>query len=419
MIAAFVLFLAQGLVIDGTRYHIAEDGRLQATRVDSEKVLYQWWPDPPARPLTGRLTAGVLPRQKVLAAGLGREKGLYVLDVTNAEQQAPEPLSVLVDEDVVGHVSDQLIVATVGPNARPFVLSSAGLDAPRPGLLMVPLDRSGHHLLEVHSPGATLGAVAVARHADGRVLYAYAGDSMGRLWRFDLTGETPWSQARQRKPIFSATRADGSRQPIVIAPSVMFGPDGGYLLAFGTSASHGNTLYAFHDRMRTPDNANREDLVKRAALPYLNGVRIEGRPFNYARHRGWYLDLTCGTGERMAGLDAKGGLLIASTTLEEGDGGCTYVLLPVTGLPPDRALTGKRMKGLLENAELIAIGPEEVIESTPFRSTRQRNYQLVRRDADGNVHKLQEVRTVRRYGRLSWREIPHWRALHHAARRPP
>lgn len=419
MIAELMLVLAQGLVVDGTRYRLAEDGRLQASRVADERVLYDWWPDPPAQALTGRLAAGDLAGRKYLAAGLGTGTGLYVLDISDPDQARAQPVRVFTEEGVVGRLDEVLVFALVGPDRRPFVLSSAGHGAPRPGLLMVPLDRHGSHLLEVHSPGATLGAVAVARRPDGRVSYAYAGDSLGRMWRFDLTGDTPWIQPKQRKPIFSATRPDGVRQPVQAAPAVMFGPDGGYLVAFGTSGASGNTLYTYHDRLGPPRNAGRDDLARRRSRREGDGQRIEGPAFDYRERSGWFLDLRCGEGERVAGLQARGGLLIASTVLDQEEAGCTYAFLSLTGLAPDKALTGKRSEGLLEDAELIAIGPEQVLERSRNRTTREHLYQLARRDADGHLHKVQEVRITRRYGRLSWREIPHWRSLHQAARRAP
>jgi type IV pilus assembly protein PilY1 len=286
-------------------------------------------------------------------------------------------------------------------------------------MLLLPLDSPGFFVLEVHSPGATLGGVAVARHVDGRALYAYAGDSAGRLWRFDLTGDLPWSQAKARKPLFTATRADGTPQAISVAPAVMFGPGGGYLVAFGSSGDGANTLYAFHDRLAGPRNAGRDDLVRRRAQRDGDGLRIEGRALDYGEHAGWYLDLACGAGERMAGLEASSGLLIASTSVESADG-CSYALAPLTGMAPGPGLTGKRTDGAAASvAELFAVGPAEVVASSPLGKTQLLTYRLGRRDGDGKLQVLQELRVERRSGRLSWRELPHWRALHRSSKEKP
>jgi type IV pilus assembly protein PilY1 len=423
MIAAFLLVLAQGLVIDGTRYHVAEDGRLQATRVADGQLRYRWWPDPPAVALTGKLAAGKVElnarRRTVLAGGIGAAPGMFALDVTDDQQAEAAPLRVLVDDDAVGLVAGTLVVARLGPQARPFVLGSTGAGARRPGLLLLPLDGPGRFVVEVHSPGATLGGVAVARHVDGRALYAYAGDSLGRLWRFDLTGEVPWSQPKVRKPLFSATRADGTPQAISVAPAVMFGPAHGYLVAFGSSGEGANSLYAFHDRLGKPRNAHRDELVRRRAHRDGDGLRIAGGAVDYGRDAGWDLDLACGEGERMAGLDATGGLLVASTSVATVDG-CSYALVPLTGLAPEAALTGKRTDGAAASlAELVAVGPADILASTPVGKTLLLSYRLGRRDGDGKLHTLQEVRVQRRFGRLSWRELPHWRALHRSSKETP
>lgn len=426
MISALVFVLAQGLVVDGTRYHVADDGRLQATRVADGHPWYRWWPDPPATPVRARLSWGTVafeqrPR-RVLAAGIGSTPGVFALDITEPERGEAVQLRVFMEEGIVGAVTESLVVARLGPQAQPFVLGSTGLGAHKPGLLLLPLDKEGHFVLEVHSPGATLGGVAVARHTDGRALYAYAGDSAGRLWRFDLNGDAPWSQPKLRKPVFTATRADGLPQPITLAPAVMFGPGKGYLVAFGTSGDKGNTLYAVHDRLGKPQNLGRDKLVRRKAVKEGDGLRIDGRAVDYDEDAGWYLDLACGAGERMAGLEAHGGILVASTSIASDDAegaGCSYALASLTGLPPDKAITGKRVDRADGIAELVAIGPADTLASTPHSATRVQSYQLVRRDLDGKVHQLQDIRIKRKYGRLTWRELPHWRALHKKSKESP
>lgn len=67
------------------------------------------------------------------------------------------------------------------------------------------------------SQGAGLSSpVGVDFGQDGVLDYVYAGDINGKLWRFDLTGETPADFGVANNPIFDA----GSSKPIVLRPAV-------------------------------------------------------------------------------------------------------------------------------------------------------------------------------------------------------
>lgn len=77
--------------------------------------------------------------------------------------------------------------------------------------------------------------------ADGSTRFLYAGDTQGNLWKFDFTGNAPWSAANVLGPsprplmiAMSGIAADAKRQPITVAPEVGVGPDGGAIVLFGT-----------------------------------------------------------------------------------------------------------------------------------------------------------------------------------------
>ncbi len=78
---------------------------------------------------------------------------------------------------------------------------------------------------------------------DGKVDYAYAGDLLGNLWKFDLTGtstaawDVAYKDGATPKPLFQAMDSLGNRQPITIKPDVMRhckSNELGYIVAFGT-----------------------------------------------------------------------------------------------------------------------------------------------------------------------------------------
>jgi len=105
---------------------------------------------------------------------------------------------------------------------------------------------------------------------DGIVDYAYAGDLLGNLWRFDLidTGaDNPFTDSATAAdfkvsfggaPLYVARNAAGERQPITAAPLLTRHPSGlGYIVTFGTgryltaldkSSTDQQSLYGIWDR---------------------------------------------------------------------------------------------------------------------------------------------------------------------------
>jgi len=95
----------------------------------------------------------------------------------------------------------------------------------------------------------------VDRDGDGKADYAYAGDLLGNMWKFDLGGSdsTKWkatlgsaatASANDNLPLFAA----GASQPITAAPVVVGHPRGGYMVVFGTGR-----LFAANDESLTTD----------------------------------------------------------------------------------------------------------------------------------------------------------------------
>lgn len=71
-------------------------------------------------------------------------------------------------------------------------------------------------------------------NGDGIADFAYAGDLQGSLWRFDLASPT-WKVSFNKKPLFVAKDANGNRQSISAAPSIVRHPSGnGYIIVAGT-----------------------------------------------------------------------------------------------------------------------------------------------------------------------------------------
>lgn len=158
---------------------------------------------------------------------------------------------------------------------------------------------------------------------DAITRYAYAGDLLGNMWRFDLskTNLQNWSATR----VFSAEDGSGASQPITVAPRVALNPSNAdeLVIAFGTGSFIRNgdesnynvqSLYAIKDDL-SKSNLVRSDLleqtittqeqvtVNRASGNGANTFTVRETSDNeLTTEDGWYLDLIYGssqTGERV------------------------------------------------------------------------------------------------------------------------
>lgn len=175
-----------------------------------------------------------------------------------------------------------------------------------------------------------LGGITPVYDANRNVIAIYAGDRLGRLWKFDLSSATPslWSGSA----LYVAHRGASStspdaRQPITAAPRVLPHPLGGRMVVFGTGRLHetgdtassaDQTVYAVWDQTPASPPASVIPKTKMQELKLENqAVTIGGAAatvrkltgigdINWApgstQDLGWYFDLKVGTtgeGERV------------------------------------------------------------------------------------------------------------------------
>jgi len=169
-----------------------------------------------------------------------------------------------------------------------------------------------------------LGNVAVAdTNSNGLVDAVYGGDLQGNVWKFDLSSADPsgWNIAYSGTPLFVARDAvNGNRQPITGGFELSVGPNGGYMVYFGTGRYFANgdnsttelqSVYGIWDSGSPVTSrsslANQQILSNDATTPPTRSISTNA--VNYLNQRGWYMDLalkdTTGnyvlTGERMIG----------------------------------------------------------------------------------------------------------------------
>jgi type IV pilus assembly protein PilY1 len=420
----------------------------------------------------------------VSAMGAGAQ-GVFALDVTNPSvfPQAGGVLWEFTDRDdaAMGNVTSlpqivRLRLRSAANAYRYFALVSSGVNsqasdgnadpANAGALFLLALDkpageawRLNRNYYRLQAPAGetgrayALGAPALVLDGDGALLYAYAGDLQGNLWRFNFTGSAPWRDAAEG-PVFIARDARRVRQPITMQPRVANAPDGGYLILFGTgklleTADRDPARYAQQSFYAVLDDSaggrggtradwplGRDDLALREVegAPDAAVLALRGRSFTYGGAggaHGWYIDFNgAATGERSVGGAALAGGQIFFNTVLTGASACapvasrSYALDVLSGLAPDSAgvpLSGEAAGTLV--ADYLP-GPAAVIVTEPAQAVRQAGGRMLvsKRIAAVNAGAreagaLPSARTkaVVPAGRLGWRELANWRELHQAA----
>lgn len=145
-------------------------------------------------------------------------------------------------------------------------------------------------------------------NGDKTVDAVYAGDLLGNMWKFDLSGATSasWDVAFAGQPLFIARNASAQVQPITSQPRIGAHPNGGVMVHFGTgqyltssdtSSTQVQSYYAIWDNGSAVTTTNRSDLQAQTIVAETNefGRQVRETSDNIvnwgAGMRGWYLDL--------------------------------------------------------------------------------------------------------------------------------
>lgn len=396
-------------------------------------------------------------RKTILISAMGGgARGVFALDVTDPANFAAG-LGVLWeftdrDDGLMGNVITMPQIAQVRVQAgglRYFAIVASGINNDGDGaLFLLALDKPrdqgwklNTNYYRVTTLASAFSAPVLLKDSEGALLYAYAGDQQGNLWRFDFSGKAPWPDAIG-KPLFVARDAQGQRQPITEQPLLAYAKVRGYVVLFGTgrliekadrSASPATqSYYGIIDSLQTPQEVitSRKQLTPRfldgsGALLSISGALMD------AQSKGWYVDFVQ-TNERSinAGVLTDGAVLF--NTVLPGADMCaatrsrSYALSAVTGLPDDGRFTAilpnnDAIVGLMlpEYTPLPLLLPQSAIagpRDATGRLLQTKKSALVQVAGAGQVAPIGSVKSTRRTGRLSWREISNWHELHEAAK---
>ncbi len=425
--------------------------------------------------------------RSVLVAGMGGgAQGVFALDVTRPEQFG-HGLGMLweftdADDPDIGYVAGAPLIAKfkVGVSKgvaiyRYFAVVASGLNNYRDdgagkfstqasgALFLLALDKAGSDKwmaginyfkfpvpISDRDMAHGLMAPSAIFSADGAVNHVYAGDLQGNLWRFNFSGSAPWANALgsvPRKPLFSASDTQGSRQPITQKAQVVFAADDAYLLLFGTGKflegadldrQHfkNQTFYAILDTLDSK-TVLRSQLTERkltATNAGSNTLEISGSIARYGApgvaEKGWYIDFPDShkSGERsIVSAQIVDGKLFFNTYIPavascQQASGRSYMLNALTGLSayanPVPYLTPA---GAL-NPPLLLASMQDQTPGSDASGKRRVKKKLDLFDpaagnsADAAAEAAQTGQKGRieysiRAGRLSWRELVNWLEL--------
>jgi len=287
-----------------------------------------------ATPFSARWTDRQLPQHWVFGFLGAGGKGYFALDVLDlnafrneesAAQQVRLDTTASADVDL-GHIYGEPVTAPGNParsasvarlhdGRAALVLGNGfGSEAQRASLLIQYLD-GPRELRKIAAgiPGNGNGLAPVRLvDADGDqvVDFAYAGDLLGSLWKFDLRSTDPnaWTVALAGVPLLRARDAQGRAQPITVAPAWWPDPQGGRVLVLGTGQLLGRadradlqtqTIYGVLDRDDGGRIANaRNDLLRRTLREATAPAAQDAPAPTAGPARGWFIDLPV-PGERV------------------------------------------------------------------------------------------------------------------------
>lgn len=249
------------------------------------------------------------------------------------------------------------------------------------------------------TPNGLGPVVPVDQDFDGQVDFAYAGDMLGNLWRFEFGGSASgtWSvtdydgvAGNGNQPLFTACSADtctdDNRQPITARPSVTLHPDGGIQVLFGTgsyfqtgdnssaAADQIQTFYGIRDLETATPVSGRSALQEQTILAEGRvsgttnlGYRVTSdNAVTYATQRGWYLDLAYPAGDAEGERVVNPGIVrderIIFTSLIPETGECSYggsswlmVLDAINGARLDFSPLDTNNDATIDDSDLVAL----------------------------------------------------------------
>lgn len=301
---------------------------------------HKWFVDGPVAVTSRKLTPG----KNYLVGGMGRGgKGLFGLDVTSPgafgtgnvtwELGGSNPnIGLVTGRPILTRVGGGTVAALVGNGVNStdnkavlFVINAAT------GAIIKELDTGAGDAANPNGLSAPTGILG----KDGRTLaYAYAGDRLGNVWKFDMSSTSPASWTVTRMFTAKTANGTGAIQPITGGVTVATDPRTYKRWVFFGTGSYMTTTEAddktpgtqgMYGIIDTGSAVTYGQLKKRSIIN--TGATQDGFPVRTfeaktdlaTTYNGWYMDLP-GKGERIV-QDAQlvSNILVTASMIPEGD----------------------------------------------------------------------------------------------------
>lgn len=374
-------------------------------------------------------------------------KSVFALDVTDPSSMGSNSVMWEFSHPAMGYTMGQPALVAL-PNEKFGVIVSSGYhdSPPANGKVWILDAEDGSIIREIELPttgnlGSPLASDTDYNQVADRV---YVADTLGNLWRIDLTGSNPsnWSipSSLGSDPLFIAKNASNQRQAITAPLSSAFNEKNEHMVFFGTGSFYRNgdneipqnpsvdTFYGIIDRGETIDG--RGNLLKQAVIKEdtVNGNNVRAITNNtISTQTGWYLDL--GWLEGTGSTGAKGERVISKATLRTdrvifttmtpsddpcAAGGTSFIM--AMGLSSGSRLNyvyfDSNGDGELDNEDTAQIGDENI----PWSGISDTDDGVVKgvttlykwlcfAGSSGSTPQCIPVAGSQRFGRHSWREV--------------
>lgn len=428
---------------EGRVYVGANDGMLHALDADSGAPVFSYVPagvypklanlsetnygrsdNPHTYTVDGPLTTARVDGRDILVGSLGAGgKGIFALDVTGEQPQVifdwtgedrPADLGNVMGAPLIGPMSaegDYAIVFGNGYNSDGGEAKLAVYDIASDSLSFYGTGVTGDN---------GLSGVAVMPASDGSANYAYAGDLLGNMWRFDFQSDG--------ERLFSATDSEGTSQPITAAPTLgrhrhIEHDDGGssYMVYFGTGRyltfgdltnEQQQSFYGVLDDGSS--GLGRSDLAVKTVQAGNPRSVNDGEPpsgwwndYPDEYDHGWLLDLNIQSGERV--LDQAALLFdrVIFPSFLPTDDPCGYGgnswLMELIGVG-DRFLDMDE-PGVLEDQGMESVGKSSLSDMILLEDPSRDDGLIIEQQSDGGMSGRQMNIPQSASGRQSWRQI--------------
>ena len=374
-------------------------------------------------------------------------KSVFALDVTNPSNMSSNSVMWEFSHPSMGYTMGQPALVAL-PNKKFGVIVSSGYHDSQPanGKVWILDAEDGSIIREITLPttgnlGSPLASDTDYNQVADRV---YVADTLGNLWRIDLTGSNPssWSipSSLGSDPLFIAKNASNQRQAITAPLSSAFNDKNEHMVFFGTGSFYRNgdneipqspsvdTFYGIIDRGTAIDG--RGNLLKQAVIKEdtVNGNQVRAITNNaITTQTGWYLDL--GWIEGTGATGAKGERVISKATLRTDRvifttmtpsadpcafGGTSFTMAVglSSGSRLNYAYFDTSGDGTLDNDDMAQIGDENIpwsgISDTDdgvIKGVTPLYKWLCFAGSSGSTPQCIPVAGSQRFGRHSWREV--------------